>query len=142
MHASQGSFARMVDNISFRSQSVSHLSYLFSTIGVKQKCPGGYAGTLGHETRPLCSSICAAGFYCPPGSTTMYANSCGNTSFYCPEGSAFPLRAASGLLITSALVAPAPPGGATVSLCPVGFFCVNGGLLIPILCLPSHHAPR
>lgn len=44
--------------------------------GVRSECPGGTAGAYPRETRAQCSGPCAAGHYCPPGSSSPYQNLC------------------------------------------------------------------
>ena len=58
--------------------------------GVRVKCPGGAFGSLGQETRPLCAGLCAAGYYCPLGSTSPYQYLCGGPDRFCPVGSGLP----------------------------------------------------
>ena len=49
----------------------------FCIDGVRRRCPAGYAGEYPMETSPSCDGLCAAGFYCLEGSTSIYANPCG-----------------------------------------------------------------
>lgn len=58
--------------------------------GVRVKCPAGTFGSLGQETRPLCAGSCAAGYYCPLGSTSPFQNLCGGPDRFCPVGSSLP----------------------------------------------------
>ena len=45
-------------------------------------CPGGVYGNSSGLTTAACSGGCAAGFYCPPGSSTPTAMLCGNATVY------------------------------------------------------------
>lgn len=92
--------------------------------GVRRRCPAGHFGPLAQETRPFCGGVCAAGFYCPAGSTSQFQLACGNPNLICPEGSPRPREVSkgfysnedegSGLLRSSQLI------------CPPGFFCESG----------------
>ena len=62
----------------------------YCLVGVRVKCPAGTFGSLGQETRPLCAGSCAAGYYCPLGSTSPYQNLCGGPDRFCPVGSSLP----------------------------------------------------
>ena len=73
-------------------------------VGRQYECPRGYyclegkrhicsAGRYGAETQmtnPACSGACAAGWYCPAGSTTPKARKCGRTDLFCPKQSSLP----------------------------------------------------
>jgi hypothetical protein len=114
--------------------------------GVRNRCPGGLAGAFPLETRPECSGVCVAGFYCPEGSTSVYQYPCGkyvelhtspisiiivvySASVYCPAGSAYPLLSSAGFF-TSASPATSPSVSAgstgTETVCSAGYFCVGG----------------
>jgi len=57
--------------------------------GVKcSLCPGGTFGAIPGLTSATCSGLCAAGFFCPEGSTSSRQKPCGTSTFYCPAGSA------------------------------------------------------
>ncbi|RLN87726.1 hypothetical protein BBJ28_00020060, partial [Nothophytophthora sp. Chile5] len=62
----------------------------FAWRGTCYPCPAGMYGSEVLETRPTCSGPCAAGYYCPVGSTTATQHECGAAALYCPEGSAKP----------------------------------------------------
>lgn len=95
----------------------------FCIDGVKQSCPGGYAGSYTRETRPLCSAICAAGYYCPAGSVSPYAVVCGSAALFCPTGSAYPQVAPAGFFTNQNSAAT---NRQAQSLCTPGYFCVDG----------------
>ncbi|CAM9176752.1 unnamed protein product, partial [Choristocarpus tenellus] len=58
--------------------------------GQRYKCPAGtYAMEEGLDSE-ACSGPCAAGYYCPEGSTSSTAHKCGGVGMYCPEGSGAP----------------------------------------------------
>lgn len=64
--------------------------------GQTHLCAGGTWGGITMQTNASCSGICAAGYYCPPGSIGPKQIPCGNTSFYCPAGSASPIHVSPG----------------------------------------------
>lgn len=64
--------------------------------GLRRKCPAGHYGSLEQETRPDCEGLCAAGFYCPAGSSSPFSLPCGGPNYICPEGSAAPTKVSSG----------------------------------------------
>jgi hypothetical protein len=92
-------------------------------------CPAGTYGANAALFTSECSGPCAAGFYCPTGSTSSTEMPCGGSDVYCPEGSSAPT--------------PVEPGHYTVDgsyeadgwsnrtrtrqlLCPQGHYCVGG----------------
>lgn len=60
--------------------------------GVARACAAGAYGALAGACTATCDGACAAGFWCPPGSTLAAPpqRTCGNASFYCPPGSRAP----------------------------------------------------
>jgi hypothetical protein len=70
-----------------------------------------------------CSGRCAAGYWCPPGSTSPYQNKCGSDRVYCPTGSGQPVPAKPGFFTI---------GGANATVrtaqrpCEPGSFCQGG----------------
>ncbi|KAE9043578.1 hypothetical protein PR001_g5732 [Phytophthora rubi] len=64
----------------------------FAWRGTCYPCPAGTYGSEEMETRPACSGPCAAGYYCPPGSTTPTQHECGSASLFCPEASGTPWK--------------------------------------------------
>jgi len=64
--------------------------------GVKYLCPSGRYGGQVMETNSSCTGLCHAGNYCPPGSTYIRQNGCGNSSVYCPQGSGAPIKVSIG----------------------------------------------
>ncbi|ETW03965.1 hypothetical protein H310_04372 [Aphanomyces invadans] len=72
-------------------------------------CPGGYFGASSGQTSLTCSGLCAAGYYCPSGSTSATQVACGLNA-YCPEGSDVPTPVLPGSFTVSAATDPCPPG--------------------------------
>ena len=68
----------------------------FCKNGVKRSCPAGTYGEMEGLSTFECSGICAAGYYCPPASTSAQERQCGAADFWCPDGSALPTHAAEG----------------------------------------------
>ena len=64
---------------------------VFCLLGAQAKCAAGRFGSRTGEGNPACSGECAAGFFCPPGSTWNEAEQCGSPSEFCPRGSGRPL---------------------------------------------------
>ena len=69
-----------------------------------------------------CSGICRAGYYCPIGSTTAYAQKCGGVDRFCPSGLVTP-----GLITESAINAYGINGIAATTV-PVDM----GGSVVPV----------
>ena len=59
-------------------------------------CAEGYYGNSSDLKTSSCSGKCAAGCYCPEGSTSYCQVPCLRADSFCPEGSAFPILAMSG----------------------------------------------
>lgn len=66
-------------------------------------CPTHTTGTCGEDAstqessfRTACSGLCAAGYFCPTGSTSPTAYPCGAADVYCPPGSGRPKEILSG----------------------------------------------
>ena len=82
----------------------SYFCYQRSYNGTRHRCPSGrYGATEGLENS-ACTGICAAGYFCPEGSTSQFERQCGfhfsasltanstdSNSVFCPEGSPEPL---------------------------------------------------
>lgn len=64
--------------------------------GVKSLCPAGRFGASHGLRSPWCDGPCEAGYFCPAGSVTATAESCGSPAVFCPVGSADPLRVPEG----------------------------------------------
>ncbi len=94
--------------------------------GVAALCPAGVYGATPELQSPACSGLCAAGYYCPPGSTTATEVPCGGEDVYCPEGSGLPRVAPPGMYT----VGPSSVTRNDSAPCPSGSFCV-GGVLRP-----------
>ena len=77
--------------------------------------------TVGQENSN--TSLCTAGYFCPPGSTSPTFMECGGSHVYCPSGSSAPLKVDEGYYST---------GGATDTTnsyqlpCMTGHYCVEG----------------
>lgn len=65
-------------------------------VGVQRHCPAGRYGASYGMTSADCTGPCAAGYYCPLGSTSQYQVKCGGAAYYCPLGSAAPNPVTSG----------------------------------------------
>ncbi|RYG49157.1 hypothetical protein EON67_06920, partial [archaeon] len=63
-----------------------------------------------------CSGPCAAGYYCPAGSTSSTAFQCGDVSVYCPAGSSAPVTVPNGYYSTP--LAASPKLRSTITQCP------------------------
>ena len=64
--------------------------------GVRRKCPAGFFGPRGQESRPQCGGPCSPGFFCPLGSSSPFQLACGGPDRVCPAGSAQPLEVSAG----------------------------------------------
>lgn len=107
-----------------------------------EACPAGRYGDRRGVTSVVCSGPCAAGHFCPAGSTSATQFPCDSYdparpyAFYCPVGSGSPLRTASGqrtvLQPAQDRVVPCDAGayctGGVQYPCPVGRFGARGGL--------------
>ena len=60
------------------------------------KCPAGTFGDRDDLRTYDCSGVCAAGYYCPEGSTSPVANRCGGVGVFCPKGSGAPRTVGAG----------------------------------------------
>jgi len=127
--------------------------------GVRYPCPSGRYGHAEASTDPLCTGVCAAGWYCPPGSARAMQLTCGDRSVFCPAGSGAPTQVAPGyysvgytngssgstLNVTAAVTAagessyvPTYRGTQMTAqeLCPPGTYC-SLGVLYP--CPPGRY---
>lgn len=68
----------------------------FAWRGRCSPCPAGTFGSEEMETRPACSGSCAAGYFCPAGSTSPFQHECGSTAVYCPAASTEPRQVLEG----------------------------------------------
>ena len=64
--------------------------------GLRRLCPAGRWGGRAGETEPKCSGECAAGHYCPQGSTSPTQMRCGAADVFCPTSSPRPLAVLAG----------------------------------------------
>ena len=116
-------------------------------------CPGGTYGSVGGLTSSTCSGKCAAGYVCPPGSTSPTVTSC-PSGYYCPTGSAAgtPCPAGHYCPVGSADKTPCPPNtynpmGEMTSInacspCPDGKNCPNPGTVTPNPCPVGYYCTR
>ena len=93
------------------------------------QCPGGTFGADSGLFTEQCSGLCAAGYYCPIGSTSNTQFPCGGDDVYCPEGSSEPIPVSSGYYTIEG--AYTEDGWANLTRtkqveCPQGHFCVGG----------------
>ncbi|KAF0705762.1 Aste57867_6919 [Aphanomyces stellatus] len=72
-------------------------------------CPAGYFGATPGLVSLSCSGICAAGYYCPLGSTSPNQYACGLNT-YCPPNSPQPLVASTGFYTFTSSTDPCPVG--------------------------------
>ncbi|KAG7377735.1 hypothetical protein PHYPSEUDO_011080 [Phytophthora pseudosyringae] len=80
----------------------------FAWRGTCYPCPAGSFGSEEMETRPTCSGPCAAGYYCPPGSTTPTQHECGSAAVFCPAASTQPWDVSEGYYTSLQVRAIAP----------------------------------
>ena len=91
-------------------------------------CPAGTFGATEGLNTEECSGLCAAGFFCPEGSTSSTQQLCGGSDFYCPAGSGAPIPVDTGYY-TIGDDEGAGAANRTRSaqlLCPQGHFCIGG----------------
>jgi hypothetical protein len=106
---------------------------LFS--GVRRLCPPGRYGSSSGLASVGCSGSCAAGYYCPLGSTSETEVQCGSPAVFCPGGTGSPLPVAFGYYTVGS-------GLATMHAereCEPGSFCVKG---VKRLCAFGHYGDR
>jgi hypothetical protein len=107
----------------------------YCTGGVQLPCAAGSFGCADRQSTPTCNGPCTAGYFCPPGSTSSQALACGGNAgqpdaamHFCPKGSPAAQRVGTGNYSTgSADHAPHVRSGQSV--CPPGYFCVDGVLV-------------
>lgn len=91
--------------------------------GVSQLCPAGRFGCSEYVFDVLCNGPCAAGFYCPRGSTSNQQHSCGSPAVFCPVNSSSPTPVDGGHY---SLGGATPDRNSEQAICPLGSFCVGG----------------
>ena len=99
--------------------------------GVRYACPAGRYGATTGLYSDLCTGACAAGHYCPAGSTTPYQIMCGGSHLYCPGPRMTPTGASRPTAVT---VGHYTVGGGNVNnntrydqaLCEAGHYCEGG----------------
>ena len=116
------------------SISVNHCSDIFicplghyCLNGSLIQCPAGTYGNVYGLSSPLCSGSCLHGYVCPIGSTSTYANDCGNATVYCPTGSIVPILVDDGYY--SAPLYIDEKNRFQQWICPIGSYCVSGTIL-------------
>ena len=144
-----------------------------STNSTQVKCPGGRFGAVEGLTSEHCStlcemasvdavgvqmsaaatpecesaSICAAGYFCPPGSVSEKEHRCGGPAVYCPPGSSSPTPVEPGYYSVGPLSLPSmplpllqDPGDADTRTsqvqCEPGFYCFQG---VKYACQPGRY---
>ena len=122
--------------------------------GTRHFCLPGYYGDQFGQTIPTCTAPCAAGFYCPEGSTSAWEVMCGEATRYCPHGSAFPLLVPAGYysingnISTRSAIKMATRGrfasGGLNYLCPPGRYGTRDGESNPMCsgpCMQGFYCP-
>ena len=96
--------------------------------GLRYKCPAGRYGERQQETNPLCSGICAAGYFCLEGSSSAYSYQCGGADWICAEGSVRPVQVSVGYYSNE----DAPETLRSYeTICPTGYYCPGDGRRYP-----------
>ena len=85
-------------------------------------CPGGTFGAELGLSLPGCSGVCAAGYYCPQGSTSPTQVACGSPAHFCPAGSTEPLLVSVGFYS----IGNSSSTMTGQSRCEPGNYCVDG----------------
>lgn len=124
------------------AQTICPRGYSCSPDGLRHACPAGRAGQLSGETRPECSDECAAGYYCPPASTSSKQHQCGGPHVYCPPDASHPTLVDAGYysigsgadLGINEADSIATRTGQT--RCPAGSYCLGG---VAHLCASGHY---
>ena len=105
--------------------------------GVATLCPAGRFGCADRLGDPDCNGPCAAGFFCPSGSTHNQQSPCGGNasnaaapSLFCPEGSGAPLQVGAGNYSTGSTV-DSPQLRTGQAVCPPGAYC-TGGVMVRV----------
>jgi hypothetical protein len=130
---------------STRNSSVPCPSGSYCVGGLAAPCPAGRFGCADRLGDPSCNGLCTGGFYCPAGSQSSQAVSCGGSdtnptaaALFCPPGSSAPSMVAVGFYSTDVGTAAHQRSGQ--ALCPVGSYC-SAGLLVSGSKVNSGKAP-
>jgi len=91
--------------------------------GVRRVCPAGRFGSSVLNTDPLCSGLCAPGYFCPEGSVVATQFVCGGADRFCPKGSPGPTMVALGHFTQEDRY---PDIRSHQTACPQGFWCRGG----------------
>jgi hypothetical protein len=100
--------------------------------GVRRACPAGRYGAVAAQSSAQCSGPCAAGYWCPPASTSATEVPCGSAGVYCPPGSAKPIGVSPGHYTVGGYAQSSAAGGWANATrwgqlpCEAGFYCVSG----------------
>ena len=102
--------------------------------GVRRACAKGLFGTALNETKPQCTGVCAAGYFCPEASSSAQQQECGGAHMYCPEGSGEPKH------VEEAMYSVGGTANTRVSqaACEAGSYCHHGEKLV---CPAGHYCP-
>jgi len=92
--------------------------YFCDENGDKHLCKAGTYGDVPGLFSVYCSGRCPAGYYCPQGSVSKFANNCTSSNSFCPNGSTVPLLVNPGYYSNS--------DRSWQFVCEPGFYCVNG----------------
>jgi len=96
-----------------------------SSSGVRYPCPAGRFGSALYTTQsePLCEGPCAAGYFCPEGSTSSTQFTCGAADRFCAEGSATPRLVQPGWYTNEDAHVSVR---SSETICPPGYWCAGG----------------
>lgn len=82
----------------------------YACAGLLYPCRAGFFGASEGMTVATCSGPCAAGFYCPIGSSSPVMRVCGGDDVYCVASSVAPIRVEPGFYTADYLYDVCPPG--------------------------------
>lgn len=136
-YVSEGYYANENDELNRKtSQELCPPGWYCPGDGLRHKCQAGYFGSDTGLTTPTCNGVCRAGYFCPPGSTSLHQLPCGNTTVVCAEGSAEPQLVIPGYYSASSnevhtnsdesrYAGPNSTQNVAVQ-CEIGYFCKDG----------------
>jgi hypothetical protein len=99
--------------------------------GVRRACRAGVYGETAGLWTAACTDECAAGYFCPPNSTSATERQCGSVSVYCARGSERPRDAMPGL--SSCGRDASLELMIAIAIC--DWHCVDGLLLVIAICV-------
>ena len=82
----------------------------YASAGLLFPCRAGFFGASEGMSTAVCSGQCAAGFYCPIGSTSPVMRVCGGDDVYCVPSSVAPIHVEPGFYTADYLYDVCPPG--------------------------------